>query len=244
VAGQAANQLMIIAAHVPIGVAAVASDMEWWQGEPTTTPQNQNAVDLAGLVKTLWNTPNLLMWISGHRHLNTVKAFPSQDIVNKPEQGFWQVETASLRDFPQQFRTFEIFLNSDYTVSIVTTNVDPSVAEGTPAATSRKYAVAQWQITQPYSSANPFMNAPNASTITFPPAITRPVANIDPSRPQGGDMTDTPPNPQYLDPTIRYTDISKADIPVPINGSYNVELFKQLSPTMITALKAKFPTSA
>ena len=56
------------------------------------------------------------------------------------------METPSLRDFPQQFRTFEIYLNSDDTISIVTTDVDPAVLEGTPAATSRKYAVAAAQI--------------------------------------------------------------------------------------------------
>ena len=78
--------------------------------------------------------------------LNTVKAFISPDPVNSPEKGFWQVETPSLRDFPQQFRTFEIYLNSDYTISILATNVDPAVKEGTPAATSRKYAIAATQI--------------------------------------------------------------------------------------------------
>jgi histone deacetylase complex regulatory component SIN3 len=100
--------------------------------------------------------PNLIMWISGHRHLNTVKAFISPDPVNAPEKGFWQVETSSLRDFPQQFRTFEIYLNSDYTISIVTTNVDPAVKDGTPAAKSRSYAIAAQQIIK----ANIYTNNP------------------------------------------------------------------------------------
>lgn len=223
-AGQAANQLMIIAAHVPIGVTAIGSEMEWWMGEPDTTPQDQNAVDLAGLVQKLWNTPNLLMWMAGHRHVNTVKAFPSPNKAATPEQSFWQVETSSLRDWPQQFRTFEIFLNSDYTVSIVTTNVDPSVAEGTPAATSRKYAIAMQQIIQ----GDPLVNTPNVLKVGGVIAVP----SIDPSRPQDG----------TTDPTIKYTDLSTAPIPVPRNASCNVELLKQLSPTMIAALKAKFPT--
>ena len=63
-----------------------------------------------------------------------------------PEQGFWEIQTCSLRDFPQQLRTFEIYVNSDNNVSIVTTDVDPSVKDGTPAATSRKYAVAAEQL--------------------------------------------------------------------------------------------------
>lgn len=137
--GQAAGQLMIVAAHIPIGVAPLGSYMEWWD-DPS------NAVTLQGLVAELQKNSNVLMWIAGHRHVNAVKAFASPDPLNAPEQGFWQVETSSLRDFPQQFRTFEIHLNTDYTVSIVATNVDPAVQIGTPAATSRRYAVAATQL--------------------------------------------------------------------------------------------------
>jgi len=68
--GQAAGQLMIIAAHVPISVEVTAPDSEmgWW-----TDPKN--AVTLPDLIAELQSHPNLIMWISGHRHLNTVKAF-------------------------------------------------------------------------------------------------------------------------------------------------------------------------
>jgi len=88
----------------------------------------------------------LILWVSGHRHLNTVKAFISPDPISAPEKGFWQVETSSLRDFPQQFRTFEIYLNGDYTISIITIDVDTAVKDGTPAAISRSYAIAEEQI--------------------------------------------------------------------------------------------------
>lgn len=81
--------------------------------------------------------------------MNTAKAFPSAAPAEQ-EQGLWQVETSSLRDFPQQFRTFEIYLTSDSTVSIVRVNVDPTVAEGTPAATSRRHAIAAQQIKRGY----------------------------------------------------------------------------------------------
>ena len=90
--------------------------------------------------------PNLILWIAGHRHYNTVTAQISPD-KNRPELGFWEVETSSLRDFPQQFRTFEIVRNSDNTVSVFATNVDTAVRDGTPAARSRSYAVAIGQIT-------------------------------------------------------------------------------------------------
>jgi metallophosphoesterase (TIGR03768 family) len=147
-AGQAAGQLMIIAAHIPLNVEAPKSEMGWWL-DP------KNAVTLPNLLAELHSHPNLIMWISGHRHMNTVKAFISPDPAH-PEKGFWQVETASLRDFPQQFRTFEIYLNSDNTISIVTTDVDPAVKDGTPAAKSRSYAIAAQQIIK----ANIYTNNP------------------------------------------------------------------------------------
>jgi hypothetical protein len=157
--GDAAGQLMIIAAHIPINVEVTApnSEMGWWVNP-------QNAVTLPDLIAELQNHPNLLMWLSGHRHLNTVKAFISPDPINAPEKGFWQVETPSLRDFPQQFRTFEIYLNSDYTISIVTTDVDPAVKDGTPAATSRKYAIAATQIVGAWDLTTKW-NPTNDSTI-------------------------------------------------------------------------------
>ncbi len=133
--GQAKGQLMIIAAHIPLGVETPGSGMGWWTDA-------RNAVSQTDLINELQKHPNFMLWIAGHRHLNTVKAFSGA----APENSFWQVETSSLRDFPQQFRTFEIYLNSDNTISIVTTNVDPAVKDGTPAAKSRSYAVAAQQI--------------------------------------------------------------------------------------------------
>jgi metallophosphoesterase (TIGR03768 family) len=161
--GDTAGQLMIIAAHVPIGVQPAGSNMEWWL-DP------QNAVNQKDLIAELQSHPNLLMWIAGHRHFNTVKAFISTDPA-RPEKGFWQVETSSLRDFPQQLRTFEIYLNSDNTVSIMTTDVDPAVKDGTPAAKSRTYAVATQQIAK--NNLSPVFKAsdPNLEPTILDPTI-------------------------------------------------------------------------
>lgn len=131
--GQAQGQLMIIAAHEPIGVEKVPSMMAW------------NPALEKKLIAKLHTYPNLILWISGHRHLNTVTAMKSPD-PKKPELGFWQVETPSLREFPQQFRTFQINRNSDNTISIFATDVDPAVKEGTLAAISRSYGIAAKQI--------------------------------------------------------------------------------------------------
>lgn len=226
-AGQANNQLMVIAAHIPIGVSAIGSHMEWWMGDKDMKPGFENKIDLAGLVEILQGAPNLLMWLAGHRHLNVVKAFPSAD-PGRPERGFWQVETASLRDFPQQFRSYDVYLNSDYTVSIEAVNVDVAVAEGTPAAQSRRYAVAAQQIVQNDLKRN------NPNFATAGGRGTLPIPSIDPTRPQSDD-------PTALDPTIRYEDLSQADVPVPYHASCNAELVKPLSPEMVAYLKQAFP---
>lgn len=146
--GSDAGQLMIIACHIPIAVSPHKADsadgrdtyMDWY--ENTRSGTMDNAVTLPNLIAELHSHPNLLMIAAGHRHLNTVKAF----VHDEPERGFWQVETSSLFNFPQQLRLFDISLNSDYTISISVTNVDPAVKEGTPAWTARKYAVATQQI--------------------------------------------------------------------------------------------------
>lgn len=228
-AGQADNQLMIIAAHVPLAVGSIGSEVEWWDAHSDPHATERNAVSLTALVAALQNTPNLLMWIAGHRHLNTVKAFlpPSGGAA---ENGFWQVEISSLRDFPQQFRTFEIYLNSDYSISIVVTNVDPAVAEGTPAATSRTYAIATQQIVQ-----NDLLpNSRNLSVLASPAGIL-PVETMDPTRPQGFPSAASP----CTDPTIVYGRVPG----VPYCASYNAELFKYLNPQsrMHAALRKMFP---
>lgn len=213
-AGDAADQLMIIAAHIPIGVQPPAVNnggkdtfMDWFDNSANPSSM-QNAVNLSGLLAELHNHPNLLMWIAGHRHFNTVKAFVTDD-PSQPERGFWQVETSSLFNFPQQLRAFEINLNSDYTVSIVTTNVDPAVKEGTPAAKSRKYAVATQQIVN---------NSLNTNFRGADPAVAG--------------------YPTALDPSIA---ITNAGMDTNIL-SYNAELFKQLSPAMKAKMQSLFPS--
>jgi metallophosphoesterase (TIGR03768 family) len=134
--GQADDKLMIIAAHIPIGVEAAGSPMGW--GSAACLSEEE-------LIAKLHTYPNLILWMAGHRHRNIVTALTSPD-GDRPELGFWEIETSSLRDFPQQFRTFEIVRNSDNTVSILTTDVDPEVQDGSLAATSRTYAVAAQQI--------------------------------------------------------------------------------------------------
>jgi len=139
--GQAADKLMIIAAHIPINIVPIDANAAAWT---SASPVSQTTV-LAKLHKY----PNLILWISGHRHINAVTVQKSSDpAYSDPAHSFWEVETASLKDFPQEFRTFDIYRNSDNTVSIVTIDVDPAIkiGSGYPAELSRAYAVASSQI--------------------------------------------------------------------------------------------------
>jgi metallophosphoesterase (TIGR03768 family) len=134
--GQADGILMIIAAHCPIAVETAPHPMSWSSSGFGTE---------ADFLAKLHTYPNLILWIAGHRHCNAVTALPSPD-ADRPELGFWEVETSSLRDFPQQLRTFEILRGDDETISILAVDVDPVVEDGSPAAISRTYAVAAQKI--------------------------------------------------------------------------------------------------
>jgi metallophosphoesterase (TIGR03768 family) len=135
--GQAGGMLMVIAAHIPIGTGpGRGSFMNWDRYAAVSEPE---------LIVKLHTYPNLLLWIAGHHHRNTITAFRSPD-AGRPELGFWEVETASLREFPQQFRMFEIVLNSDRSISILATSVDPSVRAGSLAEKARSCAIAAHQL--------------------------------------------------------------------------------------------------
>lgn len=145
--GQKNNKLMIIASHIPIGVEKVGSTLGMWIN---------SYVSEEGLIAELQKYPNLILWIAGHRHVNTVVPFKSPD-KNRPELGFWGVETASLREYPQLFRTFDIIKNNNNTISIIATNVEPEANAGSFAEISRSYSIAAYQIFKmPY---NPVYNA-------------------------------------------------------------------------------------
>ena len=121
--GQDQDQLMIIATHEPLEVIG------------TNSP-----VSLTNVLAALHTYPNLLLWICGHTHQNNIIPQPSPD-PDHPEYGFWEVQTASLRDFPQEFRTWEILRNTDNSISIRVTDIDPDETTNSPAAVSRGYAV-------------------------------------------------------------------------------------------------------
>ena len=144
--GQAENKLMIIASHIPIGINDPSPELGWDVNAPVSEKE---------VLSKLHEHPNLVLWIAGHRHRNIITAQKSPDD-KRPELGFWEVETSSLREYPQQFRTFQIVVNSDNTVSVFTADVDPAVKPGSFAETSRMYAIGAFEIfkVKPIASPN------------------------------------------------------------------------------------------
>ena len=101
--------------------------------------------------------------------------------MNHPEQNFWEVETASLRDFPQQFRTIDIRRNLDNTISIFVTDVDPAVSDGSPAATGRASAIGAARVFSgsPTVIADTTSHAYNAELVKqLTPAMQAKIANL------------------------------------------------------------------
>ncbi len=171
--GQDENQLMIIAAHIPVHPQTNLID-DGTRMRVFSTPTDSE------LIAILHNYPNLLLWLSGHRHLNTVSAQPYDPTVagHGPQNSFWVVETASLRDFPQQFRTFDIRRNSDNSISILITNVDTAVVAGSPAEKSRGYAIGAARVDGTYPLSNTASQAYNAELVKqLTPAMQAVVAS-------------------------------------------------------------------
>ena len=64
--------------------------------------------------------PNVLAWVNGHTHSNSITAHHGPTAA----QGFWEINTASHIEFPQQARVIEICTNEDGTLSLFTTLIE------------------------------------------------------------------------------------------------------------------------
>ena len=87
--------------------------------------------------------PSVVAFVNGHEHNNRVTPFPATDAASarprsaqaiQPSRGFWEMNTASHIDYPQQSRVIDLFDNRDGTLSIFGTIVDHSSAPDPGAA--------------------------------------------------------------------------------------------------------------
>lgn len=88
---------------------------------PTMTnayaPHDERRVLGDEVVELLRRHPQVIMWIAGHVHFNAAIRH------GEGTEGFWEITTSSLIDWPQQGRILE-FLRTDDGVAIVSTVVD------------------------------------------------------------------------------------------------------------------------
>lgn len=88
------------------------------EGDPSPRVLGPTVID------TLLAHPQVVLWVNGHTHENTVTPRPNSTATG----GFWELTTASHIDWPEQVRTIEIVDNSDQTLSIFGTIVDSAAA--------------------------------------------------------------------------------------------------------------------
>ncbi len=96
--------------------------------------------------------PQVVLWVNGHTHVN--KVTPHARPAGGPPGGFWELNTASHIDWPQQARLVEIADNGDGTLSVFGTILDFAAPAADPAALrapnslaalSRELAANDWQ---------------------------------------------------------------------------------------------------
>lgn len=73
------------------------------------------------LVQVLLRYPNVVAWVNGHTHSNDLTAHRRSD---GRTSGFWEINTASHVDWPQQARVIELVDNHDGTLSIFGTMIE------------------------------------------------------------------------------------------------------------------------
>ena len=97
--------------------------------------------------------PNVVLWVNGHTHVNSVTPY-SRHPESPVPGGFWELNTASHIDWPQQARLVELVDNGDGTLSVFGTIIDhagPADGFGAldgPAALaglSRQLGINDWQ---------------------------------------------------------------------------------------------------
>ncbi|WP_022880864.1 TIGR03767 family metallophosphoesterase [Gryllotalpicola ginsengisoli] len=89
-----------------------------------TQPDPEHPLELrhsgSELVDLLHEHPNVVAWVNGHTHVNAITPQPG----DTPQQSFWEINTASHTDFPQQARIVELVKNGDGTLSLFTTLIE------------------------------------------------------------------------------------------------------------------------
>jgi metallophosphoesterase (TIGR03767 family) len=93
------------------------------------------------VVSLLQRFPNVVAWVNGHTHSNNITPRPGPT----PARSFWEINTASHIEFPQQARIVDVCDNKDGTLSLFTTLIESaapvrgSYSDGSQASLASLY---------------------------------------------------------------------------------------------------------
>jgi metallophosphoesterase (TIGR03767 family) len=139
VTGGGGDQLIVIFSHHTV--------------ETMNNPFGVNTAKGTDVANLLLRFPNVVAWVNGHTHRNTVVPY-SRPASYAVGGGFWEINTAAHIDWPQQSRVLELVDNGDGTLSVFGTIVDHAAPLGWPAnpttplelaALSRELGANDWQ---------------------------------------------------------------------------------------------------
>lgn len=121
----------------------------------TANPPDPVLLTPAQIEALVHRYPNVVLWVNGHSHVNRVWAHADP---LKRSQGFWEVNTASHIDFPQQARTVEIVDNQDGTLSFFGILIDHMAPPASTAGDTGALGLAS--ISRELSANDPLFSIP------------------------------------------------------------------------------------
>ncbi|MFN8126277.1 MAG: metallophosphoesterase [Candidatus Nanopelagicales bacterium] len=150
------NKMIIISSHHTLGTmdnptpdeaAGVCTDP--MEAGCDSDPRNSEPLHFGRsgkqpLDQLLLRYPNVVAYVNGHTHHNAVSSY-TRPKGSKYRSGFWQINTASHVDWPQQSRTVQFMDNHDGTLSIFGTilNTAASVKAPKPGTNAMKMSNSQ-----------------------------------------------------------------------------------------------------
>ena len=149
------DRLIVLYGHHPLdnlvnkstdesaGKCASEADEAGCDRDPrVSTPLHLGLTGKNNVRDLLLRYPNVIAYVNGHKHANRIKAYKNRKFKN----GFWEINTASHTDWPQQARLIDIEDNRDGTLSLFNTMVDSAAPVKPPEAGSAATAFTEAQI--------------------------------------------------------------------------------------------------
>jgi hypothetical protein len=143
------KQLVVVYGHHPLdnlsnkstdegaGKCASAADEAGCDRDPRkSTPLHLGLTGKANVHDLFLKYKNVIAYVNGHKHSNRIKPYSAKN----HKSGFWEINTASHTDWPQQARMIDIEDNRDGTLSLFSVLVDSAAPIQPPAFGSNAQA--------------------------------------------------------------------------------------------------------